>query len=229
MKVLILCGGDGLRIKGNFNDIPKPLIPINGKPLLSYIIELYQKYSFKDFILLVGNNSSKFKNFAESHKNLNINVLETGLKTSTGGRILRAKNLLGNAPFFLTYGDGVSDVDINLLLKFHLKHKLIATLTAVKPQLPFGLLKVDVSNKVNSFEEKPVLEHFVNGGFFVLNKEIFDFLNDDSDFENEILPQLSRSGQLCAFSHSGFWRNMDTYKDYLALEEIPLEKTLFRI
>lgn len=226
MKTLILCGGNGLRIKGIFNDVPKPLIPIQGKPLLSYIIEIYKKYNFNDFILLVGDNLTKFQEFKALHKDVNITVLETGLNTPTGERILKAKDLLDDSPFFLTYGDGISNIDISSLLKFHKSHNLMASLTAVKPQLPYGLLNIDANHLVTSFVEKPTLDQFVNGGFFVINPEVFDLLCENSDFENDVLPLLSKNGQLCAYPHTGFWKSIDTYKDYLALEELSLENSL---
>lgn len=227
MKVLILCGGNGLRIKGNFHNIPKPLIPIHGKPLLSHIIEIYKKHSFNDFVLLIGKNKSKFVEFALSNKDVNITILQTGINTPTGGRILKSKHLIDGKSFFLTYGDGISDVDLTALLAFHNNHKLTATLTAVKPQLPFGLLTINNQDRITSFNEKPILDNFINGGFFVLNSEIFEILDENSDFENEILPILTEKKQLCAFTHNGFWKNMDTYKDYLALEKMSLNKVLY--
>ena len=226
MKVLILCGGKGLRIKDSFENTPKPLISIHGKPLLRYIIEIYKKHEINNFILLVGDNGSEFIDFADSYKEANITILQTGKDTPTGGRILRAKKLLNNEPFFLTYGDGVSDIDITSLLSFHLNHKLTASLTAVKPVLPFGLLNIDDQNLITSFDEKPILDQYVNGGFFILNPSIFDILDDNSDFENEILPMLSENRQLCAFLHNGFWKNMDTYKDFKILESISFNKIL---
>lgn len=229
MTTLILCGGHGLRIKGYFNDVPKPLILVQGKPLLEYIIDGYKKFGVNHFVLLVGKNESLFCDFAKNYSNTNIKieVLQTGRDTPTGGRIKKAENLVQSETFFLTYGDGISNIDFVKQLHFHRQHKKTATLTAVKPQLPFGLLEVDDTFTVRSFTEKPVLEKSVNGGFFILNKKIFSLLNENSDFEQEILPLLAENNQLKAFIHNGFWKNMDTYKDYLLLEDLELKKFFY--
>lgn len=221
MVVLILCGGQGLRIKGHFNETPKPLIKIQGKSLLTYIIDHYKSYGINHFILLVGDNEQEFIEFSKENscENTSIEVLQTGVDTNTGGRIKKAEHLLNNIDhFFLTYGDGIANINFEKQLKFHKDHGKIATLTAVKPQLPFGLLKFGLNDSVESFIEKPIIDEYINGGFFVLSKKIFSYLKDDSDFEDEILPQLSDQHQLNAYKHSGVWKNMDTYKDFLFLD-----------
>jgi glucose-1-phosphate cytidylyltransferase len=221
-KVLILCGGNGLRIKGYFGDVPKPLITIGDKPIIYYIIQGYVEYGFKNFILLVGKDELAFQEFAMKYSKIDIHiqVLQTGLETPTGGRLLKAKEILKNNNYFcLTYGDGIANINFKELIKFHsLKDKLV-TLTAINPQLPFGMLNIESDSSVVSFVEKPYLKSYVNGGFFVVDYEIFNFLEENSDFEVEILSELAKQRQISAFKHSGFWKSVDTYKDYLYLKE----------
>lgn len=230
MTTLILCGGHGWRIKGHFDDVPKPLVPLRGKPLLYYIIDGYRKYGVTHFVLLVGNNENLFTEFAASYEatDIIIEILQTGINTLTGGRIKKAESLLEQEEtFFLTYGDGIADIDFAKQMDFHQQHQKTATLTAIRPRLPFGLLDIDDLFSVLAFTEKPVLEKYINGGFFVLNRDVFTLLDENSDFETEILPLLSKENKLNAFIHNGFWQNMDTFKDYLFLDGLELEKILF--
>jgi glucose-1-phosphate cytidylyltransferase len=220
MKAVILCGGQGLRMNGSFDNIPKPLIPINGKPLLHYIITHYYKFGVKEFILLVGNQEHLFEEFADNYGNLDlkVQVLQTGENTPTGGRIKKAEQLMsGEDSFFLTYGDGLADVDLEKQIFFHQEHKKMITLTAVKPHLPFGLLVLDEDCTVNSFEEKPKLKEHINGGFFIVNKEIFSLLKEHSDFEMNILPKIAEIKELKAYIHNDFWKSIDTFKDVVIL------------
>jgi glucose-1-phosphate cytidylyltransferase len=223
MKALILCGGKGLRIKGHFDNIPKPLILVHGKELLLRIIEQYKLYGIHHFILLVGDDEEDFMRFSKKYscKKIIIDVVATGSNTCTGGRLKKVEYLLsGDISFFMTYGDGLSDVNFTELLHFHESHGKMVTLTAVKPQLQFGALNLSENFTVKSFTEKPILNEYINAGFFVLNREIFNILRDDSDFENEILPILSNQEQLKAYKHTSFWKNVDTYKDYLSISEL---------
>lgn len=231
MKTLILCGGLGLRIKGSFDDVPKPLIAVQGRPLLAFILDGYVASGFRDFVLLVGQGESLFRDFAstEAGAGVSIEVLPTGLDTPTGGRLKRALPLLtGEDRVFVTYGDGISNVDFGELLRVHRASGRGATLTAVRPQLPFGLLEVDNDGAVSSFLEKPVMSQYTNGGFFVLEREILAALSDDSDFETGTLPDLARRGELGAYLHPGFWKNMDTYKDYMSLSTIDIAERMRR-
>ncbi len=221
--VVILCGGFGLRIRGQFEDVPKPLIPIHGKELLLHIIHRFSEQGFSDFLLLVGNNEDQFVDFAQRNSNeaISISVLQTGSETPTGGRLKKAEHLLENlSSFILTYGDGLANIDFDKLLSFHQNHSRIATLTAVKPTLQYGVLSMDEDGLVNSFIEKPILETYINGGFFVLNNAVFSYLHENSDFETEVLVELSKSKELVAYKYHGFWKSMDTYKDYLSLNEL---------
>lgn len=220
-----MCGGHGLRLKGNFGDTPKPLVSLQGKPLLCYIIEHYRRYGVHEFILLVGENEREFQAFARSFSGngLTIDVLQTGSDTPTGGRIKRVEPILeGEERFFVTYGDGVSDIDIEALLARHRSSGKLVTLTAVRPTLPFGLVRLNEQNLVTSFVEKPVIDEWINAGFFVLERAALEHIQSDSDFENDVLPALSTRRDLVAYTHTGFWRSMDTYKDYLALDKLDL-------
>lgn len=231
MKALILCGGQGLRIKGSFDEVPKPLIVVQDKPLLAFIIDGYVASGIKDFVLLVGQGEPLFHDFVRDYATAGVTILvmQTGRDTLTGGRLKKAEPLLADEDcFFVTYGDGVSDIDFDDLLRFHKSSGRAATLTAVRPQLPFGLLEVESDGAVSSFLEKPLMDQYTNGGFFVLQRSVLASINDDSDFETGVLPALSRNGELGAYLHAGFWKNMDTYKDYLALSAINLAERMRR-
>ena len=169
MKVVILAGGLGTRISEYTKTIPKPMVKINGTPIILHIMKHFSKYGFKDFVIAAGYKRKIIENyFKKKFYNLNVNVIDTGLKTMTGGRVKRLKKIIGNERFFLTYGDGVSNVDLKKLLNFHIKNKALATLTAVRPPARFGAIKIK-KNKVFYFKEKFSLdEGWINGGFFVM-------------------------------------------------------------
>ncbi len=221
-KVVILAGGFGTRISEYSRTIPKPMIKINNKPIIIHIMEHYAKYGFKDFYIALGYKGSIIKQYFKKNKfNWSINLIDTGLKTMTGGRLKRLKKFLKNETFFLTYGDGVSNVNIKRLMKFHLKNKKIVTLTAVRPPARFGALKLK-GNIVKYFKEKSKLdEGWINGGFFVINPEFFNYIKSDKTFlEKEPLEKVTNIKQLAAFKHLGFWQCMDTKRDKEKLEII---------
>ncbi len=221
-KVVILAGGFGTRISEYSRTIPKPMIKINNKPIIIHIMEHYAKYGFKDFYIALGYKGSIIKQYFKKNKfDWNINLIDTGLKTMTGGRLKRLKKFLKNETFFLTYGDGVSNVNIKSLMKFHLKNKKIVTLTAVRPPARFGALKLK-GNIVKYFKEKSKLdEGWINGGFFVINPEFFNYIKSDKTFlEKEPLEKVTNIKQLAAFKHLGFWQCMDTKRDKEKLEII---------
>ena len=224
MKVLILAGGKGTRISEYTREIPKPMIPIARKPILSHIIKLFQSYDFNEIIIAAGYKNHIIKNYYNNKKKFpNIKVVDTGKNTMTGGRILRLKKYFKkNENFFMTYGDGLSDVNLNKLKKFHKLHKKIATVTAVRPPIRFGELNVGNRNIVKKFEEKPQLKSgWINGGFFILNYEVFKYIKKDSTlFEREPMEKLAKKKNLIAFKHNGFWKCVDTLKDKMYLEEI---------
>ena len=222
MKVVILAGGFGSRISEYTKTIPKPMIAINKKPILVHIMEHYAKFGFKEFYIALGYKGHIIKKYFKNKKfKWSINLIDTGLNTMTGGRIKRLKKYLKNETFFLTYGDGVSDINLKKLLKFHKKNKNLVTLSAVRPPARFGAIKLS-GNKVKVFKEKDIMdEGWINGGFFVIEPQFLNYIKNDSTFlEKEPLEKASKAGQLFAFKHEGFWQCMDTKRDKDKLEKI---------
>ena len=223
MKCVILAGGRGTRLSELTNKIPKPMVKINGKPIIVHIINHFKKFGIKDFIIAAGYKKEVIKRYFRnsSSKSYNVKVIDTGLHTMTGGRIKRLKKYLLKESFFMTYGDGLSTVNINKLYEFHKRHKKIASLTAVRPPARFGALKISSKKVVTYFKEKSALdEGWVNGGFFVLNPKIFKYIkNDQTFFEREPLQKVSKLKSLFAYKHKGFWQCMDTLRDKKILEK----------
>ena len=224
MKVVILCGGLGSRLAEETKLIPKPMVKIGKIPIVQHIINFYESYGFQDFILATGYK----KEFLERYfkKNKRIKCVFTGKNTLTGGRLLRLKNYFSkDENFFLTYGDGLSNQNLKNLIKFHIKHKKIATLTAVRPTARFGELKIQ-KNKVKRFQEKPQLkDNWINGGFFIFNVKIFNYISGDKMMlEREPFLKLTKQNELMAFKHYGFWQCMDTMRDKNVLSELWKEK-----
>ena len=215
MKIVILAGGLGTRISEYTKTIPKPMIKVLKKPLIYFIMKHYANYGFKDFYIALGYKGYIIKRYFEKNKfGWNINLIDTGQKTMTGGRLKRLKKHLGNQPFMLTYGDGLSNVNIKKLLSFHKKNKKLVTLTAARPPARFGAIKI-LGNKVEYFKEKSKLdEGWINGGFFVMQPEFLNYIKNDQTFlEREPMELLTKKKQLVAFKHGGFWQCMDTKRD----------------
>ncbi len=228
MKVVILAGGKGSRLSELTKSIPKPMVKIRGIPIIERIIKLYKKFGFKEFIIASGYKSKIIKDhFKNNLKDLNIRVIFTGNNSMTGSRIKRLKKYLNEEKFLLTYGDGLCDVNIKKLIKFHDKNKNYVTLTAVRPPARFGGLKIS-RNKVKYFKEKSSLdEGWINGGFFVMNSKIFKFLKDDNTvLERSPLEKISKLKKLGAYKHYKNWQCMDTIRDKIFLEEL-LKKKIF--
>lgn len=240
MKVLILAGGFGTRFSEETADKPKPMINIGEHPILWHIMKIYSHHGFNDFVILLGYKSYVIKEYFANYflhqsditidisnndvRILNnkaepwkITLLDTGQNTMTGGRILRARDHVGNEPFLLTYGDGVSDVNITELVDFHKKHGKAVTMTSVQPEGRFGTMKIDKeSSVVSDFLEKPKGDgHWINGGFFVCEPKVFDYIKkgDSTIWENSPLENLAKEGELFAYKHEGFWQPMDMLKD----------------
>ena len=230
MKVVILAGGLGSRLSEYTKSIPKPMVKILKIPIIVRIIKYYSKFGFMDFIIASGYKGSIIKNHFKKNylKKLNIKVIHTGNKTMTGGRLKRLKKYISNQRFMLTYGDGLSNVNLNKLLKFHIKNKYYVTLTAVRPPARFGAIKLDGS-RVKYFKEKSSLdEGWINGGFFVMEPEIFNFIPGDKTFlERDPLEKISRKNKLGAFKHNGFWQCMDTIRDKEILE-LAIKKKIYK-
>lgn len=246
MKVVILCGGKGIRIRDLSEDLPKPMIPIGNYPIVHHIMTIYSRYGFNDFVLCLGYKSWKFKEYflnfryetsditidladpapvVENSGNVppwKITLAQTGLNAMTGCRIKNIQKYVGNNPFMLTYGDGVSDIDISRLVAFHKSHGKLATLTSVHPTSRFGELVVE-NDQVFDFQEKPqTTEGLINGGFFVCEPEVFDYVSEKENctFEQDPLKRLANDGQLMTYRHAGFWLPMDTTREYILLNNL---------
>jgi len=246
MKVVILAGGAGTRISEETDLRPKPMIEIGGKPILWHIMKMYSSHGFNDFIICLGYKGDVIKNYFVNYHLLSsditidlkkdkvthhevyaepwkVTLVDTGQDTMTGGRLKRVKEYLkGEKTFLMTYGDGVSNVDITALVKFHEAHGKLATLTAVQPTERFGVLEFGEENTVKSFREKPSDGNvFISGGFFALSPKVLDFIpGDDTFWERGPLERLCAEGDLKAYKHQGFWQCMDTMRDKIMLEEL---------
>ena len=222
MKVVLLAGGFGTRLSEYTKTIPKPMICIGDKPMLLHIMKLYAKYGFKDFYIALGYKGEIIKKFFnKKFFDWNINLIETGRNTMTGGRLKRLKKYIGNETFMMTYGDGLSSINLKKLLKFHKKNKKLVTLTVVRPPARFGVIKLKGQN-VNYFKEKSKLdEGWINGGFFVMEPEFLKYIkNDNTYLEREPLETVTKKRQLSAFKHNGFWQCVDTKRDIDKLNKI---------
>jgi len=219
MQTVILCGGKGLRLGGE--GTPKSLFLIGDKPLLWHIMRIYSFYGVKDFILCLGYEGAKIREYFKDNREWKIRFVDTGLETNTGGRIAKIKRYVKGDSFFATYGDGLADIDLNKLNRFHREHHRAASLTVVKPFSLFGIVGVDSATQVvTHFEEKPLLDHWINGGFFVFNRKVFDFLKMGDVLEKDTFGRMVKGREITAFKHHGFWECMDTYKDFLKLNEL---------
>lgn len=244
MKTVILCGGRGTRLGEHGIATPKALIEIGGRPVLWHLLKLYAHHGLNDFILCLGHLGGEIKRYfvpQESRRGLSLDpehpaagevavattegwkltFVDTGLDTNTGGRINRVSHLLrDDENFCVTYGDGLADLDLQALVGFHLKHGRIGTVTAVRPHLNFGIMKLGPEGAVTEFHEKPVCADWINGGFFVFQPGFLDYLEDGTVLEQEPLERLASERQLVASRHTGFWKCMDTYKDNVEFNQL---------
>lgn len=248
MKVVILCGGQGTRLREQTEVLPKPMVRIGGRPILWHIMKLYAHYGFNEFVLCLGYKGDVIRDYfinyelrtndftvdfgndpsikighRGSEANWKVSLVETGDKAMTGARVFRIRDYIGNERFCLTYGDGLCDVNIRELIEFHKKHGKTVTVTGVRPPGRFGELELD-GNRVKAFAEKPqVTESFINGGFFVIEPSFFErYLGDDDELslEREPLQQAASDGEMMMFPHKHFWQCMDTYREWKMLEEM---------
>ena len=229
MKVVLLAGGFGTRLSEYTKTMPKPMINVAGKPMIFHIMKQYAKYGFKDFYITLGYKGEIIKNFFNKKFFCwNVNLIETGKNTMTGGRLKRIKKFIGKETFMMTYGDGLSNVNLKKLLKFHKKNKKLVTLTAVRPPARFGALQLK-GDLVSCFKEKSKIdENWINGGFFVMEPDFFKFLkNDHTILERRPLENIAKKKQLAAFKHEGFWQCMDTKKDKDVLNKILSKRKKF--
>ena len=224
MKVVILAGGLGTRLSEETRYKPKPLVSIGRFPILWHLLKIYEFYNQNEFIIAGGYKQNHIKNFLLKNNNLNskIDLIDTGSDTNTGGRLFRLKKFLKNNTFMVTYGDGLANININKLINFHKKHKSLATITVVRPPARWGSVKI-TNNTVNKFEEKNQLnEGWINGGFFIFEPEIFNYIKngDSTILEYDVLPILAKKKYLKAYKHQGFWQCMDNLRDKKNLEKL---------
>ena len=245
MKAVILAGGFGTRLREETEYRPKPMVNIGGRPILWHIMKNLSTQSLYEYVICLGYKGEYIKDFflnyesrvndvtvtlgksgaSTRHSNSaeedwRVTLADTGLNTMTGGRIFRVRDYIGAERFLCTYGDGLADIDLPSLIDFHVSHKKIATVTAVRPTSRFGAIEIDSNNQVKKFSEKPKAEQWINGGFFVFEKGIFDYLDAECVLEKEPLVNLARDNQLMAYRHNGFWQPMDTYRESQELNEL---------
>jgi len=245
MKAVILAGGLGTRLREETEFLPKPMVEIGGRPILWHIMKTLSSQGINDFVICLGYKGDYIKDFfmnyeARTHditvklgeneglihhsefplENWSVTLAHTGATTMTGGRINKVKKYVENERFLCTYGDGVADINLSALIEFHTEHGKTATVTSVRPINRFGAMQIDDNDFVTKFVEKPIAEKRVNGGYFIFEPEIFSYLNDESVLEKEPLERLSKSGELKAYKHNGFWQPMDTYRETIELNEL---------
>jgi glucose-1-phosphate cytidylyltransferase len=222
-SVVILCGGRGTRLREHTETIPKPLVEIGGRPILWHVIRIYASQGFEHFVLCLGHRGDLVEQFVRRDglpEGLEIECIDTGEETPTGGRISRVADRLAGESFCVTYADGVADLDLERLLAFHDGHGALATMTVVQPELQFGVAELNGDGQVRGFTEKPRFDGWINGGFFCFERGALGYIAEHHMLEREPLERLAAEGQLRAFRHEGFWDCMDTYKDAVLLNDL---------
>lgn len=249
-KVVILCGGKGTRLREQTEFMPKPLVDIGGRPILWHIMKIYAHYGYQSFLCCLGYKGEMIKQYFlnyeymsndfmvtigyknreiimdQEEKEWSVTLADTGLETMTGGRIKRIEKYINSENFMVTYGDGVANINIDELEKFHLEKGKIATVTGVHPISRFGIIERNADGMVERFREKPQVDEVINGGFFVFNKKIFDYLDLNCVLEKDPMEQLAQDKELAVYEHKGFWYCVDTYRDYLELNKMWDEKNV---
>jgi len=246
MKVVVLCGGAGTRLREETEFRPKPMVEVGGRPILWHVMKIYAHYGFREFVLCLGYRGNIIKEYFLNYEAMSndfticlgqtsgiqyhdlhteqgflVTLAETGAETLTGGRIARIRKYVEGDTFLLTYGDGVSDVDISRLVEFHKSHGKIATVTTVRPISRFGMIELGEGGAVRAFNEKPKSDGWMSAGFFVLNRGVFDYIGSgDCTFERQPMERLAEDGQLMAYRHDGFFFAMDTFREYQHLNDL---------
>jgi len=223
MQAVILCGGKGTRLSGYTEAIPKPLVQIGNKPILHHLMDLYAGFGHKEFILLVGYKADKIKEYFKNIREFNIKFVDSGEEANKAQRLMDAKKLIKGNTFLMSYGDDLTDANINSIIGFHKKSKKVVTLTAVPLLSPFGIIEISSKEEVTSFREKPKLNHWMNGGFYVIEKKIFSYIKPGYDLEKETFEDLAKERQIAEFMHNGFWKSMNTLKDVIELNDMHKE------
>jgi glucose-1-phosphate cytidylyltransferase len=247
VKVVILCGGAGTRISGGDRTVKKEMVEIGGQPILWHIMKIFAAYGYRDFVLPLGYRADMIRHYFLNYEVMNrdlsftlgqpgdptfhdmnpesdwrITLVDTGLEANKGARIKRMEQHIPTGPFFVTYGDGVGNVDLDRLLDFHRQHGRLATVTGVQPYYQYGVMSLGEDGRVAGYQQYPRLDHWINAGFMVFERAVFDYLIEDNsvDLESGALTQLAAESQLMMYPHTGFWQSMDTFKDALTLNEL---------
>ena len=244
MKIVILCGGKGMRFREETEYKPKPMVGIGGLPIVWHIMKTYSTFGFNDFILCLGYKQNVIKEYflnyehmnndftinLRSHKtvtphnihneNWNVTLINTGLDTPKGTRIKMIEPYIKEERFMLTYGDGLGDINVKGLIDYHVQQEKMVTFTGVHPISRFATIETDKNDEITAWSEKKTLEGYINAGFFVLERKIFDYINEDCEFEEGPMEELAREKQIAMYKHEGFWHCMDTYRDYVFLEKL---------
>jgi glucose-1-phosphate cytidylyltransferase len=223
IPVAILCGGRGTRLQEQTHAIPKPLVEIGGKPIVWHVIRIYSAQGFRRFFLLTGYLGEMIERFVADEEwpdGIEVECVDTGQDTQTGGRVARAADRLREGTFCLTYADGVADIDLGALVDLHRERATSATMTVVRPYSQWGIALIDEEDRIEGFREKPRLDYWINGGFFCCEPSFLDYLDEDSVLEREPLERAAADGSLAAYRHDGFWECMDTYKDAIVLNDL---------
>jgi glucose-1-phosphate cytidylyltransferase len=247
MKTIILCGGQGTRLREETEYRPKPLVDVGGRPILWHIMKTYAHYGFRDFVLCLGYRGHMIKEYflnyeamnndfticlgtrnsisyhdAHEEQNFHVTLADTGLESMTGARVKRVERYIDDDLFMVTYGDGLSDLDLGQLVQFHRQHGRLATITTVRPISRFGILELSDEGQVKDFTEKPQINGWASAGFFVFNRRVLEYLSSDSGcmLEREPMEKLASDGELMAYRHDGFFYAMDTYREYLYLNDL---------
>jgi glucose-1-phosphate cytidylyltransferase len=221
--VAILCGGRGTRLREKTESLPKALVEIGARPILWHVMQIYAAQGCRRFVLCTGYLGEMVADFARDElwpSGVEVECVDTGLDTPTGGRLKLAAETIGGGTFFATYADGVADIDLEALAEFHRDHGDLATITVVRPNLQFGIAELDGDSRISGFVEKPRSEQWINGGFFCFEQGALDYIDEDSVLEREPLERLAKEGRLHGFRHQGFWDCMDTYKDAVMLNDL---------
>lgn len=244
MKVVILCGGEGTRMREHTENMPKPLVEIGGRPILWHLMKIYSSYGFRDFVVCLGYKGEMIKKYfvernwrisdftintkssrmdfhtKSEEEDWNITFIDTGTGTTKSERVKMAEPYIDGDEFFVAYGDDVSNVNIKKLLEFHRKSGKIATLTSVNQMSQFGIININEKGEITGFQEKPLLGQWINGGFFVFNRKIFSYMKNGRELEKEVFGELTKERQINAFRHTGFWASMNTFKDVIELNKM---------
>jgi glucose-1-phosphate cytidylyltransferase len=223
MKCVILAGGLGTRLREETEFKPKPLVEIGGKPIIWHLIKYYEEFNINEFIVCAGYKGKMIEDYfsqSDELSNLEIDVVQTGELSNTGERLRLVKDRVGNETFYCTYGDGLSDINLKSVTELHSKNGRIATLCSTRPTSRFGVVEIDESNLVLGFREKPVLDSWINIGFFIFNSDVFNYIKKNSTLEIDVLTPLAEQNEISAYKHHGFWQPMDTYRESMLLNKL---------